>query len=144
VSDEVSFKHDSGKEGRITVEGGSLTIQDLIKELEWIIPGDFAWGDFAWDPEVMGTNVFKVMFPSKADLSRVKRIKDVPIDNDMVLSFDEWATASVDKYKLEEAWVRVSGCPYMLRCDYLGLFAVGSLIGKAKEIDMEFTREHHV
>jgi hypothetical protein len=40
--------------------------------------------------------------------------------------------------------VRVSGCPYKLRCDYLALFAVGSLIGKAKEIDMEFRRAHDV
>jgi hypothetical protein len=139
VSDEVSFKHDSGKDGRINVEGGTLTAKELIRELEWIIPGDFPW-----DPVVIGPSAFRVMFPSKADLSRVKRIREVPIDNDMFLSFDEWATAPVDKYKLEEAWVRVSGCPYKLRCDYLGLFAVGSLIGKAKEIDMEFTREHHI
>jgi hypothetical protein len=38
----------------------------------------------------------------------------------------------------------VPGCPYKLRCDYLALFAVGSLLGKAKEIDMEFTRANDV
>jgi hypothetical protein len=36
----------------------------------------------------------------------------------------------------------VHGCCYKERCDYLSLFAVGSLIGKTKEVDMEFTRAH--
>ncbi|KAM0846600.1 hypothetical protein ACQ4PT_055569 [Festuca glaucescens] len=70
----------------------------------------------------------------------------VPIDapKGLFLIFDEWTAAPVDNFKLEEAWVRVSGCPYKLRCDYLALFAVGSLIGKALEIDMDFTRKHSV
>lgn len=34
------------------------------------------------------------------------------------------------------------GCCYKERCDYLSLFGVGSLIGKTKEVDMEFTRGH--
>jgi hypothetical protein len=36
----------------------------------------------------------------------------------------------------------VSGCPYKLCCDYLALFAAGSLVGKAKEVDMAVTRQH--
>jgi hypothetical protein len=38
----------------------------------------------------------------------------------------------------------VSGSPYKLRCDYLALFVAGLMIGKAKEIDTTFTREHAV
>jgi hypothetical protein len=38
--------------------------------------------------------------------------------------------------------VKVGGCPYKERCDYLALFAMGSLIGKATKIDMEYTRSH--
>jgi hypothetical protein len=38
----------------------------------------------------------------------------------------------------------VKGCPYKERCDYLALFAVGSLIGKTVEVDMEFTRERSI
>jgi hypothetical protein len=51
---------------------------------------------------------------------------------------------SVDNFEFQDVWVRVPGCPYKLRCDYLALFAVGSLLGKAKEIDMEFTRANDV
>jgi hypothetical protein len=38
----------------------------------------------------------------------------------------------------------VSGCPDTLCRDYLALFALGSLIGKATKIDMRFTREHGI
>jgi hypothetical protein len=36
----------------------------------------------------------------------------------------------------------VSGCPYKPRYDYLALLAVGSLVGKAQEVDMAFTRQN--
>ncbi|KAM0847605.1 hypothetical protein ACQ4PT_054888 [Festuca glaucescens] len=48
----------------------------------------------------------------------------------------------MDPFHLTEVWVRVYGCCYKERCDYLSLFAVGSLIGKTKEVDMEFTTSH--
>ena len=48
------------------------------------------------------------------------------------LLFEDWYAAPVDEFHLEEAWVLVRGCPYKLRCDFLTLFAVGSLIGKGK------------
>jgi hypothetical protein len=38
----------------------------------------------------------------------------------------------------------VIGYPDTLCRDYLALFALGSLVGKAKEIDMKFTREHGI
>jgi hypothetical protein len=62
----------------------------------------------------------------------------------MALSFDEWTAALVDKYALEETWVKVHGCPHKLRCDYLGLFAMATLIGKATEVDMEYTRKNNM
>jgi hypothetical protein len=59
----------------------------------------------------------------------------------MFLHFEEWSAADLDRFATTRLWVRVKGCPYKERCDYLALFAVGSLIGKAVEVDMEFTRE---
>ncbi|KAM0870794.1 hypothetical protein ACQ4PT_039784 [Festuca glaucescens] len=53
-----------------------------------------------------------------------------------------YRAADVDPFYLSEVWVRVSGCCYKERCDYLSLFGVGSLIEKTKEVDMEFTRSH--
>ena len=56
--------------------------------------------------------------------------------------FEDWASSKFDKWGLYDIWVRVSGCPETLCRDYLALFGVGSLIGKTKEVDMKFTREH--
>jgi hypothetical protein len=60
----------------------------------------------------------------------------------MYLHFEEWSAAELDKFYLTPVWVRVQGCCYKERCDYLSLFGVGSLIGKTKEVDMAFTRSH--
>jgi hypothetical protein len=43
-----------------------------------------------------------------------------------------------------DLWIRVFGYPHTLCRDYLGLFAVGSLVGKTKEVDMKFTLHNGV
>jgi hypothetical protein len=48
------------------VDVGPMAVPDLVKELEWIVPGDYQW-----DIRPAGENVFKVVFTSKADLTRV-------------------------------------------------------------------------
>jgi hypothetical protein len=118
-----------------------MTAKEIItSELEWIVPGEHQW-----DLVLVGDKQYRTVFPSKADLTRLTKIRDLPIAHKACfLHFDDWNATSVGNFDLEEAWVRVSGCPYKLRCDYLALFAVGSLIGKAKEIAMEFTRAHDV
>ncbi|KAM0827952.1 hypothetical protein ACQ4PT_067862 [Festuca glaucescens] len=140
-SDELEFRHDSGKVAWIKVDGGSLSVDQVIVELGWIVPGEHQW-----NLEKVEENVYKTIFLTKIDLARLVKISTVPIDatKGLFLIFDEWCSSPVDKFKLDEAWVRVSGCPYKLRCDYLALFAVGSLIGITKEVDMEFTRRHGV
>jgi hypothetical protein len=60
----------------------------------------------------------------------------------MFLHFEEWSAADLDLFALTKICVRVSGCPYKPRYDYLALFAVGSLVGKAQEVDMAFTRQN--
>jgi hypothetical protein len=137
ASSNIYFKHDSGKVGRVSVSGGDMTVKELIKELDWIVPGSHQW-----DIQAVGDHTFKVVFPSKADLNRVNKIKDIPVDSNMFLHFKEWSASDLDKFSLQKTWVKVGGCPYKERCDYLALFAVGSLIGKATEIDMEYTRSH--
>lgn len=138
ASSEITFKHDSGKVGRISVVGGTMTAQEVVRELEWILPVDHQW-----DLSVLEDGAFKTIFPSKLDLARMTKIINVPVqDTDMLLHFEEWSAADLDKFTLAEVWVRVHGCCHKERCDYLALFAVGSLIGKTKEVDMEFTRSH--
>jgi hypothetical protein len=40
ASSDICFKHDSGKVGRISVEEGVMSAVEIVKELEWIVPGD--------------------------------------------------------------------------------------------------------
>ncbi|KAK1612226.1 hypothetical protein QYE76_035899 [Lolium multiflorum] len=138
ASSDVTFRHDSGKVGKISVTDGSLTPQEVVAELEWIIPGNYQWNLTPIDD-----GSFKAIFPTKADLARMTKIINVPVPGtSMYLHFEEWSAAELDKFYLTPVWVRVQGCCYKERCDYLSLFGVGSLIGKTKEVDMEFTRSH--
>ncbi|KAM0821614.1 hypothetical protein ACQ4PT_072068 [Festuca glaucescens] len=138
ASSEVTFKHDNGKLGKISVSGGSLSAEDIVKELEWLIPCNHQW-----DLRPTDDGAFKVLFPSKADLARMTKIINVPVPGtSMFLQFEEWSATDVDRFYLTPVWVRVHGVCYKERCDYLSLFGVGSLIGKTKEVDMAFTRTH--
>ncbi|KAM0874760.1 hypothetical protein ACQ4PT_037233 [Festuca glaucescens] len=98
ASSELTFKHDSGKVGKISVTGGSLTPQEIVHELEWIIPRNHQW-DLRPTKDV----AFKVLFPSKADLARMSKIINVPVpETTMFLHFEEWSAIDVDMFYLTE------------------------------------------
>jgi hypothetical protein len=101
-------------------------------------------GNKQWEIESVGNNIFKVVLPTKVDMARLRKVKDLEIDSERKMLFEEWSSKQVDKWGLYDIWVRITGCPEALCRDYLALFAVGSLVGKATEIDMKFTREHGV
>ena len=85
------------------------------------------------------------MFPTKADLVRLKKIKCIEVEESHCsMLFEDWVSRNLDKWGLYDIWVRILGCPESLCRDYLALFAVGSLVGKTKEVDMKFTREHGI
>jgi hypothetical protein len=138
-SKDLRLKNTSGKVCRIRVSGGSMTTQEVITELEILVPGNKQW-----DIEAMGSGIFKVILPSKSDMARLRKVKDLEVDSERKMFFEDWSSKHVDKWGLYDIWVRIKGCPETLCRDYLALFAVGSLIGKATEIDMNFTREHGV
>jgi hypothetical protein len=137
-SKDLRIKNTSAKVCRICVEAAPMSIQDIVAELECLIPGSA-------NLEVVpaGEMVFWVVLPSKSDMARLRKIKDLELESSKIF-FEEWSTKQVDKWGLYDLWVRVSGCPDTLCRDYLALFALGSLVGKAKEIDMKFTREHGI
>ncbi|KAM0924563.1 hypothetical protein ACQ4PT_004553 [Festuca glaucescens] len=58
ASSEVTFKHDSGKLGKISVTGGSLSAEEIVKVLKWIIPCNHQW-----DLRPTDDDAFKVLFP---------------------------------------------------------------------------------
>jgi hypothetical protein len=137
---DMKQKNDSGKVGRVRITGGSMSIQKLIMEFEWLVPGDHQW-----DITPVGHDAFRLVFPTKADLGRMKRLKPVGVQGTTItMHFEDWTSRRLDKWGIYDIWIRVFGCPDTLCRDFLGLFAVGSLVGKTKEVDMKFTREHGI
>jgi hypothetical protein len=65
-------KNEDGKVGRVRITGGSMSIQQLIMEFEWLV-----LGDHQWDITPAGHDVFRVVFQTKADLVRMRRLKPV-------------------------------------------------------------------
>jgi hypothetical protein len=58
------------------------------------------------------------------------------------LIFEDWSALEDPLYMLPEVWLRVRGIPADVRTDFLSLWAVGTLFGKTKEVDMVHTRKH--
>ncbi|KAM0866590.1 hypothetical protein ACQ4PT_042540 [Festuca glaucescens] len=139
-STDLRLKNNSGKVGRVRVSGGTMNIQQLVKELNWITPGENQW-----DVTLASEDSFIVVFPTKADLTRLCKFKPIEIESTpYTLHFSEWSAKQIDKWGVFYIWVSFTGYPDTLCRDYLGIFALGSLIGKTTEVDMKFTREHGI
>ncbi|KAM0847316.1 hypothetical protein ACQ4PT_055090 [Festuca glaucescens] len=94
---------------KVTVEGETMTIPDIIENLKRVVPYD----NFNWE---------------------------VPSE----MTFDFWSALEEPLYMLPEVWMRVSGIPSDIRTDFLTLWGVGSMFGKAVEVDMAFTRKNKI
>jgi hypothetical protein len=55
------------------VTGENLSAEQIVNELEWIIPCNNQW-----DLRPTDDGAFKVPFPSKVDLARMRKIINVP------------------------------------------------------------------
>jgi hypothetical protein len=89
--------------------------------------------------------VFRVNFPSKAELVRVQHFARFHVpDSTIVLLFDAWKKDVQPAWIPEDVWVRVSGLPPVALDDYLALWALGDVFGKTKELDITFTRQNNV
>ncbi|KAM0831380.1 hypothetical protein ACQ4PT_065578 [Festuca glaucescens] len=76
---------------------------------------------------------------------RFRKINDLKVDDSgCTIFFEDGTGQDLDSWHSKVAWVCVYGFPKELCDGYLALFAVGSLIGKAKKVDMEFTRASEV
>ncbi|KAM0921912.1 hypothetical protein ACQ4PT_006547 [Festuca glaucescens] len=111
ASSDVTFRHDSGKVGKISVTDGVLSPQEIAKELEWIIPGNHQWDLWPTDD-----GAFKVIFPTKADLARMTKIINVPVSGtSMFLHFEEWSAADLDQFYLTKVWVKGYGLLFKVK-----------------------------
>jgi hypothetical protein len=107
----------------VSTSGKSLTEEEVVAFLRVLVSNSFAW-------EVKRLNgfEFKVLFPSKEDLSKMTKFN---------ANMKEGVTLKFQEYKEEEeyfghallvVWMRVTNLPIILR-EYVILWSLGTLFG---------------
>ena len=88
-------------------------------------------------------DTFLVNFPSMADLERMNGSKLGVPKQQTVISLDIWKPEDVEPMaELTPTWVHVTGVLNSAR-HFLGLWAVGTLIGKTMDVDLLALRRHN-
>jgi hypothetical protein len=83
---------------------------------------------------------FLVWVPSFEDLDRLDGIQVGVPSFATSMSVSAWQSTEVPhKHDLEKVWLHVEGVPHSLR-HFLGLWAVGSLLGKTVDVDLTSLR----
>jgi hypothetical protein len=134
--------HRAKKDSRmalITVEGGSVPVEEVKRQMERLFPGKWTW-----ELKDHEENSFLAKFPSKPELQRAVAFGGADLRGDGIpagarLKFDEWKEKEVG-FLLPKVWIRVYGLRWEL-CEFLDLWAVGSMLGSTQIVDMETTRK---
>jgi hypothetical protein len=141
MSDAVKPRIENTRMGRVTVSGGQLSIQEIIVQLQWIVPEE----SYQWEVVQVEDNVYRVNFPSKMDLVRVQHFGRFNVPNsEIFMTFDFWKRSVDPIWRADDVWVRVYDIPTPVLDDFLALWALGTLFGKTRDIDMVFTRANDV
>lgn len=123
----------------IKVSKGKLSVNDVIAELERLIPGRWKW--VVHDN---GDDTFRTMFPSAAELRRMVEWGKVHTKvGEVKMEIAERGVGNEVKYVIPKVWVQCKGLPSELR-EYLIIWAVGSILGITKAVDMLFTRRYDI
>jgi hypothetical protein len=89
-------------------------------------------------------DAYLVSFPTFDDLKRVDGFRMGVPDSSAHMSVSIWKTQDVPhKFELQPTWVHVDGVPHTVR-HFLGLWAVGSLIGTTLDVDLVSLRSRGV
>ncbi|KAM0858932.1 hypothetical protein ACQ4PT_047527 [Festuca glaucescens] len=101
-------KVENAKLAKLTIEGDTMTIPEIIEQLKWIVPSE----NFQWEVTHFHNNVFKVKFPNKNEVQRMKHFKTYPMPNRATdMEFDEWPVMEEPTFMLLEVWLRVTAQP---------------------------------
>jgi hypothetical protein len=126
------------KTAMVRVVEGELTTEQLKAEMEWLVLAKMAWA-----VEEIDQNKFKIVFPSKGEVKRM-------IEWGMVHTKDKKAAMIIEelegggdvKQVMRKVWVQMSMLPSELR-DFLTIWAMGTILGVTKDVDMVFTRQYN-
>ncbi|KAI4991659.1 hypothetical protein ZWY2020_040045 [Hordeum vulgare] len=97
-----------------------------------------------WEAIQHGKDAYLVSFPSFEDLDRVDGIQmNVPSLNAQI-TISAWKSHEIPhKLELEQVWVHVDGVPHTV-CHFIGLWAVGTLMGKTLDVDLVSLRRRGI
>ncbi|CAO2173343.1 unnamed protein product [Urochloa humidicola] len=135
----LSRKKDS-KTALVKVVGGTLSVEQMIVQLQRVVPGKWKW-----EPVAHEKGSFVVPFPSKNELQRAiafggADVRENGVSKGMRMQFEEWHEEE-EGYLLPKVWIRVTGIRKKLR-EFLNLWAIGTLLGSTQMVDMETTRKN--
>jgi hypothetical protein len=134
-----SQKHrGDSKNAIIKVPEGALSATQVSSELERLVP--VRW---KWEVESVGTNVFKTQFPSRADLEHMIEWGVVQTKFNVLMSIEEKVLPVEVKSTLGKVWVHITGIPKEMM-NFLLIWAVGSILGVTKAVDMKFTNKYEI
>ncbi|XP_051214965.1 uncharacterized protein [Lolium perenne] len=141
LSGDVRPRVENTRLGKVAVEGGIMTIPELIAQLQFLMPDD----QYQWDVQQMEDNVFRVNFPSRSDLVKAQHFGKFCVPKSQItLSFDFWRKDVEPVWTAEEVWVRVHGFPPFALDEIVALWAFGDIFGETTDIDIPYTRANNV
>jgi hypothetical protein len=114
----------------VTVQGGELSIPQLVAELSRLIPERWHWTVTQQDKQT-----FVVPFPSRGDLQRSVAFGQANIkEHGVRLLFEEYKLEE-EGLPLQRVWIRIYRLPQKLR-EFSVLWALGSMLGATQSVDM--------
>jgi hypothetical protein len=117
----------------IKISGGSASAAAIQNLMARICPLSTLWKSEAI-PHVEDS--YLVSFPIADDLKRVDGFRMGVPDSSTQMSVSIWKAQDVPhKFELQPTWVHVERVPHTVR-HFLGLWAVGSLIGTTLVVDL--------
>jgi hypothetical protein len=91
----------------------------------------------------VGPGIFKTQFPSRIDLEWMIEWGVMHTKFKATMQIEETVLGKEVKAILPKVWVQFTGLPKELRV-FLVIWAIGSILGVTKAVDMKFTNKYHV
>jgi hypothetical protein len=119
----------------VRVVEGELTVVQVKAEMERLVSTKMTWA-----VEEIEQNKFKTVLSSKGEMKRMIEWGMVHTkDRKVARIIEELDGGSTVKQVMRKVWVQMSRLPSELR-DFLTIWAVGTILGVTKDVDMIFTR----
>jgi hypothetical protein len=117
----------------VKVTGGLLTETLVISELQRLVSSE--WN---WEVVKMGFNCFSTTFTSRAELDHMVEWGVVQTKYNDTMKVEEFVLHKKAKAELGRIWIQFIGLPSEMN-QFLLIWAVGSILGVTKAVDMKFT-----